>query len=176
MHRCTFVRHPCVFGHQHKTLKSLKYTAATLSSWSSSVSVSDSYNRQMCSPFCPVLHQHLSSVFIDILPKKPSLHLNVCPSLFSKGSFYKVKRLVAAAAHLSCCFWVSRPCWMQINKIQSRKFKMHECQIPVLLNLCHAEEARTNISLHFSSQIKWVTKRQNLASASQQATSASCNM
>lgn len=120
MHRCTFVRHPCVFEHQHKTLKSLKYTAATLSSRSSSVSVSDSYNRQMCSPFCPVLHQHLSSVFIDILPKKPSLHLNVCPSLLSKGSFYKVKRLVAAAAHLSCCFWVSRPCWMQINKIQNK--------------------------------------------------------
>lgn len=30
MHGCTFVRHPYVFGHQHKTLESLKYTAADL--------------------------------------------------------------------------------------------------------------------------------------------------
>lgn len=103
------------FGHQYKTLKSLKNTAAILLSWSSSVSVSDSYTRQMCSLMstpapasvfdihlkecvqknCTVFERFLSFVIVCVLQE-------VC---------FREKRLVsAAAAHLSCCFWVSRPC------------------------------------------------------------------
>lgn len=98
-----------VFGHQHKTLKSLKNTAAILFSWSSSVSVSDSYTRQMCSLMstsapASVFDIHLKSI------QRNCTEFACLPIFVLQKVGYKVRRLVSAAAHLSRCFWVSRPC------------------------------------------------------------------
>lgn len=40
---------------------------------------------------------------------------------------------------------------------------MHDCQIPVLLNLCHAEEARTNVFSAFSKPNKVSNKKTKLS-------------
>lgn len=146
-----------VFGHQPRYLNHWR-TQQLFFPPGAPLLVSLTATPDRCTPLCLLLHQHLFWHPFKIHPKKlhsVGMFAHLCSP---KGP--KVKRLVSAAAHLSCCFCVSRPCWMQINKIQN---KMHDCQIPVLSNLCHAEEARTSVSLEFSSHIKWVTKRQTLA-------------
>lgn len=153
---------------QYKKLKSLKSTAPVLLSSTSSLSISESFTNRWAS-FCVILHQHRLLWTPTSNPSKENCsEFEYLPIFASPRGGLRREVACTASAHLSCCFYVSRPCWMQINKIQNKvgnsrckTAKSLFCWIFVM-----QRKPEQMFSLHLPSQIKWVAKTQNLASFS----------